>query len=245
MKGIILAAGRGRRMGRLTTNNPKCLINICGRTLLERQKENFNKVGINEIGIVTGYKREMLISDQTKEFFNPRWETTQMFTSLMCADEWLTKYPSIVSYSDIFYSHSLLKELVMNEDEISLTYDPSWKTLWEKRFSNPLDDAETFKLSKYSFIEEIGNKPKSIDDIDGQYMGLLKFTPKVWEIIKKSLREKNEKFIEKLHITELLNNLVNFENIKIKAIPNKFNWGELDTPKDLELYQSLGKTFFL
>ena len=58
MKAIILAAGRGRRMGRMTRSLPKCLLKIGGMTLLDRQIHALRGAGIREIGIVTGYRRE-------------------------------------------------------------------------------------------------------------------------------------------------------------------------------------------
>ena len=78
MKAIILAAGRGSRMNELTYDKPKCLIEINGKTLLDWQLEAIKSVGINEIGIVTGYKREMLSVYKLIEFYNPNWETSQM-----------------------------------------------------------------------------------------------------------------------------------------------------------------------
>ena len=91
MKAIILAAGRGSRMNELTYDKPKCLIEINGKTLLDWQLEAIKSVGINEIGIVTGYKREMLSDYKLIEFYNPNWETSQMVYSLNYATNWLEK----------------------------------------------------------------------------------------------------------------------------------------------------------
>ena len=60
MKANILAAGRGSRMKHLTDERPKCLIEFNGKPLLEWQLEAIRAAGIDEIGIITGYKREML-----------------------------------------------------------------------------------------------------------------------------------------------------------------------------------------
>ena len=60
MKGIILAAGRGSRMKNLTSTKPKCMIKINGKMLIEYQIEALSSAGINEIGIVTGYKNQQL-----------------------------------------------------------------------------------------------------------------------------------------------------------------------------------------
>ena len=54
-----------------------------------------------------------------------------------------------------------------------MTYDPNWLGLWIQRFGDPLLDAETFRLTPEHTLAEIGNKPKSVEEVQGQYMGLL------------------------------------------------------------------------
>ena len=175
MKAIILAAGRGSRMKHLTDERPKCLIEFNGKPLLEWQLEAIRAAGIDEIAIVTGYKREMLTGYGLVEFHNPEWATTQMVSSLCCANEWLEANTCIVSYSDIFYEASAVRSLIESKADISLTYDPNWLELWTKRFGDPLLDAETFRLNPDGTLAEIGKKPKTVEEIQGQYMGLLKF----------------------------------------------------------------------
>ncbi len=102
MKAIILAAGRGSRMNHLTDDIPKCLVKLNGKSLLSRQIESLRKAGISEIGIVTGYKHELLRNVADFEFHNPHWADTNMVSSLVCADSWLRYEPCIVSYSDSF-----------------------------------------------------------------------------------------------------------------------------------------------
>ena len=102
MKAIILAAGRGSRMKHLTDTQPKCLVELNGKSLLDWQLKALRDAGITEIAIVTGYRRQLLVNRGLIEFYNPRWAETNMVSSLACADEWLTTEPCIVSYSDIF-----------------------------------------------------------------------------------------------------------------------------------------------
>ena len=60
MKSIILAAGEGKRLRPLTNNTPKCMVEIFGKSLLERQIEIMKSCGINDIVVVTGYKSNMI-----------------------------------------------------------------------------------------------------------------------------------------------------------------------------------------
>ena len=55
LKVIILAAGQGERLRPLTKNLPKCMVNLFGKSILERQIDIFQKLGIDDISVVTGY----------------------------------------------------------------------------------------------------------------------------------------------------------------------------------------------
>ena len=60
MKAIILAAGRGQRLGDTAAGRPKCLLQFGEKTLLQRHIENLNTLGIERIFIVTGYRYEQI-----------------------------------------------------------------------------------------------------------------------------------------------------------------------------------------
>jgi L-glutamine-phosphate cytidylyltransferase len=236
MKAVILAAGRGSRMRSLTDERPKCLVELRGRSLLERQTEALHAAGIDEIGIVTGYKRELLAKRGLVEFHNPGWAETNMVSSLCCADAWLAKEPCIVSYSDIFYAPEAPASLVASTAALAITYDPNWLELWEKRFSNPLEDAETFLLRADGDLAQIGAKPESVDEVQGQYMGLLRFTPESWaEVVR--LRAVLPTIVrDKMDMTTTLQKIIDADNVRIKAIPYIGEWGEVDAATDLAVY---------
>lgn len=236
MKAIILAAGRGSRMGDLTEDMPKCLVKLKGKTLIEWQINALHKAGIKEIGIVSGYKRELLTGYGFKEFHNTRWASTQMVTSLECASEWLKTSPCIVSYSDIFYQSQAISLLMKCNAEIAITFDPNWQTLWQNRFSDPLVDAETFRLGKENTVTEIGSKPKNLEEVQGQYMGLLYFTPNSWSELINIRSEMPKKHSDKMHMTTVLQRIIDNGNFILKGIPYTEEWGEVDNSSDLELY---------
>ena len=146
MRALILAAGRGKRMNFLTEDKPKCLVMLKGRTLLDWQLKAIREAGIEKIAIVTGYKRELLQGYKINEFYNKRWATTNMISSLACAKSWIDEEPCVVSYSDIFFDRDAIIDLMASRASIAITYDPNWLRLWSKRFKNPLSDAETFSI---------------------------------------------------------------------------------------------------
>ena len=234
MKGIILAAGRGSRMKTLTDDRPKCLVELNGKSLLDRQIASLRAAGLTELGIVTGYRRELLADRGLVEFHNPRWAETNMVASLECAQEWLLEGPCIVSYSDIFYSSEAVVSLMHCDAPLAVTYDPNWLAMWERRFGDPLLDAETFRLSSRQTLVEIGNKPASVGEVEGQYMGLLRFTPDGWKAIARIREGLNPDSRDRMHMTGTLQQLIDRGKLAITAIPYVGEWGEIDSVEDLQ-----------
>jgi len=58
MKGLIIAAGRGSRLENLTKHTPKSLTNIGNSCFLENTIQHFRSLGVTEVGVVVGYKKE-------------------------------------------------------------------------------------------------------------------------------------------------------------------------------------------
>ena len=155
MKAIILAAGRGSRMGEKTANIPKCMMEVWGQPILYHCVESLQKAGFSsgDIGIVTGYRKEMISVSGVRYFHNADWENTNMFVSLTMAAEWLKTEPCVVCYADIIFSENAVKKLMSSKAEFSITYYTGFWDLWSKRFENPLDDLETFKLRDGELVE--------------------------------------------------------------------------------------------
>lgn len=237
MKAIILAAGRGSRMKDLTDERPKCLVEFHSKPLLEWQLAALREAGVSEIAIVTGYRRDLLSNRGLVEFHNPRWATTNMVSSLDCAQAWLQSESCIVSYSDIFYKAGAVKLLMENNDALAITYDPKWLALWTQRFGDPLLDAETFRMNLDHTLAEIGSKPKLIEEVQGQYMGLLRFTPESWAEVRRIRDILPPQERDRMHMTGTLQLVINEGVIKIKAIPYDGDWGEIDSKDDLIAYE--------
>ena len=238
MKAIILAAGRGSRMKDLTDERPKCLVALRGKALLDWQLEALRAAGIAEIAIVTGYKRELLANRGLVEFHNARWAETNMVSSLACAQDWLQGEPCIISYSDIFYSPVAVQSLMTCTASLAVTYDPNWLELWTQRFGDPLLDAETFRLTPVHTLAEIGNKPTSVDEVQGQYMGLLRFTPEGWTEVLRIRSELTPEQCDKMHMTGTLQKVIDARRVAIAAVPYTGEWGEVDSAEDLASYHT-------
>ncbi len=236
LQGIILAAGRGSRMGVLTDNLPKCRTMLHGKELIQWQLVGLKGAGVEEIAMVRGYLAETFDFCVTY-FENSRWADTNMVKSLVAADDWLKADTCVVSYSDIVYSQNAVRRLVVAEGDITITYDPNWHELWKLRFDDPLSDAETFRLQGNRVVE-IGNRAETIEEIEGQYMGLLKFTPYGWQQVMDYLGGFKQKEQDLMDMTKLLQGLI-AAGVDICAIPIGDQWFEVDSEKDLVKYEGV------
>ncbi|MCG8545560.1 MAG: phosphocholine cytidylyltransferase family protein [Alphaproteobacteria bacterium] len=233
--GIILAAGRGSRMGTATQDQPKCRTLLHGKSLLDWQLDALRAAGLQEIGLVRGYLADSF--DQPLHYFdNPRWPETNMVASLACAAAWLNAYPCMVSYSDIVYQPESVKRLLSCEADIAITYDPNWLDLWRLRFDDPLSDAETFRVMNGN-VTEIGNRTTREEDIQGQFMGLLRIAPAGWRKIEAFLSRLDPATADRLDVTALLQRLI-AGGEAVAGVPIAEPWCEIDSPSDLERYQS-------
>jgi choline kinase/gamma-glutamyl-gamma-aminobutyrate hydrolase PuuD len=236
-RAIILAAGRGSRMGAMTAEQPKCFAVLHGRRLLDWQLAALRGAGISELAIVRGYLHERF--EEPLEYFeNPRWQQSNMVRTLLAADAWLSSATCIVSYSDIVYSAATVAALATTAGDLAIAYDPDWLALWAQRFAEPLADAESFVLDPLGNLASIGERCQSTEEIQGQYMGLLKFTPAGWALVKQQLANLDEAAIDKLDMTSLLRRLLG-AGVPIALSPVQGLWGEVDEPGDLALYHRL------
>ena len=237
MKAIVLAAGRGTRMGKLTQDVPKCLVRVAGRRLLDCQMAALHAAGIEQIGVVRGYLAQRIDVLDVEFFDNPRWAETNMVRSLACASGWLRDEPVIVSYGDIFYPSTAVAALKTVRADIAVAYDSDWRSLWSQRFADPLADAETFRLEG-TRVAAIGQRATTLDEIRGQYMGLLKFTPAGWGAVETYLNSQSRVVLDRMDMTSLLSALIQ-NGQWIEAVPVAGGWGELDSNDDLALYERL------
>ena len=239
MRAVILAAGRGSRMGHLADDRPKCLVELEGRPLIERQIAALRRGGMDEIGVVRGYRAEMIDFPGLSYFSNERWAETNMVMSLAAAAGWLRSGPVIVSYADIFYRSDLVRGLASAPGPLVISYDRSWRRLWARRFADPLADAETFRINAAGQLLEIGGKTTRIEDIEGQYMGLLKFTPPAWSAVETLLSSLDAPICDRLDVTGLLRRLLTGKQLPIGTFGTDGQWGEIDNPEDVSLYQNM------
>ena len=255
MKVIILAAGQGTRLRPLTDDRPKCMVEVNGKSIIERQLDTMRACGIKEedITIIAGYCSDVLKESlkNTKIHFivNEEFETTNMVCSLMCARDLMEAEEDIViSYGDIIYSEDVFRKILHAEDDMSVVVDDGWYEYWSDRCENPLDDAETLMFDADNYLTEIGQKTTELEKVQSQYIGLMRFRKHgLKTVLNLSAEAKNRsergealwrtsRNYAKMYMTDLLQGLIEGGN-KLRAVHIQRGWYEIDDCEDLRVVE--------
>jgi len=246
-RALILAAGQGTRLRPLTDDRPKCLVPLLGRSLLERQVDTLKGAGVNNIHIATGYRADQIEALGFSTTINEYFAETNMVATLFSALSFIQQEGDlIIAYGDIVYQNNNLNALLDCEDEIALMIDAKWRDLWSIRLDNPLDDAETLLMDSDGYVTELGKKPKSYDQIEGQYTGLIKIrSDKLEELLifynqlDRSSRYDGKDF-NNMYMTSFLQLLIDC-GWRAKAVLVNSGWLEVDSVEDLSQYETMAK----
>ena len=255
MKVIILAAGQGTRLRPLTDDRPKCMVEVNGKSMIERQLDVMRGCGIKDedITIVAGYRSDVLIkkflNTDIRVIKNEQFETTNMVCSLMCAgNQMKAEEDIIVSYGDIIYDETVFHSILSAQDTMSVIVDDGWYEYWSERCENPLDDAETLMYDDDHYLTEIGQKTTELDKVQSQYMGLMRFRGDGWKAVLQLSAEaerrsaqgealwRTDRTYAKMYMTDLLQGLID-EGQKLRAVHIHRGWFEIDDCDDLKVVE--------
>lgn len=243
-RAVILAAGEGTRLRPLTADKPKALVPLSGVPLLSRQLAVLRRAGLDDISVVVGYRADALAGLGLRLFRNPMYASTNMVASLRCARELFDGADDVVvAYGDIVYEPRVLAALLVAPGPLAVVVDLGWHRLWSLRMEDPLADAETLKLDSAGCIVELGRKPRSLDDIQGQYIGLFKVArshaPSFFErydaLAPGSLFDGRPR--ETMYMTSYLQDQIDHGIVAHAALVTN-GWLEVDSVEDLDRYEA-------
>jgi L-glutamine-phosphate cytidylyltransferase len=245
MKAVILAAGQGTRLRPLTNDRPKCLVELGGVSLLQRQLDTFRQAGITNLTVVGGYRADLIDREGLQLQLNPDYEKTNMVATMFCAESlFLDEEDLVVCYGDIVFNSEVLEKLREATAPVAVCIDKNWLEYWRLRMPAPLQDVETLRLDSSGRILEIGKKPGSLDEIEGQFTGLFRFRGDQLRRLKYTYQsmDKNAEYDGKdypnMYMTSFLQNLAD-TGWEVMSVPILNGWLEVDTVEDLDLYHRL------
>ncbi len=241
MKCIILAAGKSERLRSVTNETPKCLIELGEKTLLQRTIENVHAVGIQEIGIVLGYKAGT-VRDYVKRTFpllnikfamNLKFDSTNNAFSLLMASEFYKSEMRRFVPSQAFLL--LDSDIVFPKELLSFLIAAGVHNKVAVRVRGNHDDEEIrVKVNARNEITVIG-KTVPLSETYGESIGIEIFSPatalKLFDVLESRIRNGvgRTEFYEAA-FQQLIN-----EGEMLNAVDiSEFPCAEIDTPEDLD-----------
>jgi len=229
MKAVILAAGQGTRIRSVHGEHPKCLIEVDNATILDHQLDALSMIGINDVAIVVGYKKEQIIAHvnarrlliQKIHFIeNSAFAITNNIYSLWLALEWVRGDSFIVLNADVIFNPEILDVAVRPHAPISMIVDPLWRD-------------ETMKVVILDDHVIRMNKNISREEFSGTYIGITVFSKAI-----------QDRFFHKMEDVIAAGRVNEFFNVAVQELANEgvpvgytstdgFPWAEIDDPVDL------------
>ena len=243
MQAIILAAGMGKRLGELTKNNTKCMVEVNGVRLIDRTLNQLSRLELTRVVIVVGYEGQKLIdyigdrySDRLKIEYveNPVYDKTNNIYSLALAKEHLQEEDTILIESDLIFDDNMFS-LIIDNPYPNLALVAKYETWMDGTMVRISEDNDILNfVPKAAFRYE---------DVDKYYK-----TVNIYKFSKEFSRTKYVPFLT-AYTTAVGNNeyyenvlsIITFLNKKeLKALPiSNEKWYEIDDKQDLDIAEAL------
>jgi len=243
MQAIILAAGMGRRLGELTNENTKCMVNVCERTLIERMLDQICEHDFKQIVFVIGYFGEKLkkfVGDTYKNIpvkyvENPDYKTTNNIYSLYLAKDYLLKDDTVLFESDLIIDNSILNDLIAN---------PYPNLTLVAKYENWMDGTVVTIDEENNILSFIPKKEFIFSNTSNYYktINIYKFSASFSENHYLPFLEaysrtmgKNEYYEDVLRVIAFLNH----STLKAHVINAAQKWYEIDDIQDVDIAETL------
>ncbi|HZC67847.1 MAG TPA: isocitrate lyase/phosphoenolpyruvate mutase family protein, partial [Nitrospirales bacterium] len=248
---IIPAAGFEKQLLPLIQDKPKCLLDIKGKTILERQIASLNEVNIKDIAVVRGYQKEKIAFPNLRYYDNDRYEDTGELTSIFCAEQEL-KGRCLLLYSDIIFETGILLKLLKSPADITIVVDLAWadqRKLPRPHFKPDLVLLDNPPATGYRFVPPDGpnrlvkiGQHLDLERAHGEFIGLAMLsergTDQFKSVYKSVAKNPEAPFHEapsltKASLTDMLQELVD-RGHEVSCLPIYKGWMEVDTFEDYQ-----------
>jgi choline kinase len=229
---IILAAGRGERLGRYTRHLPKALVRIGGKSLLDWHLAALAAAGIGPVVIVGGHFAGKLRRPGIELVVAADWRAQGPLASLRAARPARFATPFLVLYGDSLHHPANLRRVIVREADIAVAGDRDWRALWDARHEDPLLDAETYRHDEGQLVE-IGRRAARYEDIEAQFAGVVRFSPQGWSAVERQLDAAHSPPHDMTGLLDLLLTA----GVPVAYVEIRARWCEVDSAADLRLYR--------
>ncbi len=242
MQAVILTAGMGKRLKDLTKDNPKCMVEVNGVTLIERMLRQIDSRGMRRIVIVIGYQGQKLkdhistlgIGTEIEYIHNDIYDSTNNIHSLALAQGWLCEDDTLLFESDLIVEDGII-DLLINDQRPSLALVDKYQS-WM--------DGTCVKLFPDDRIKEFvpGSKFKQ-EDVPNYYktVNIYKFSRSFSEeSYVPALNAYIEEFGKNDYYERVLGVLADRSCLEFEALRlTGQKWYEIDNEQDLAMASSM------
>ncbi|RUT07241.1 phosphoenolpyruvate mutase [Dulcicalothrix desertica PCC 7102] len=234
----LLAASRGIELGELTLNLPKCMLNLSGKPILGRIVETYQTVGIKDITVVRGYKKDMVNLPGLRYVDNDEYDNTGELFSLYkgLADVTAGEKDWIIGYGDVLYKKYVLQMLLEVKHDLVVVVDSKWSDrphqVRPDYVMNSLPNSQQTFYTDVYFKQIAPEMP--VENRCGIWTGLLKVSrtmqPVLWDTLKMLLQQDEMTTIGRM--PALLNELTAL-GYPIHVIYITSDWLDVDEVQDM------------
>ena len=249
-RAILIAAGRGKRLGPHTEDIPKCMVQVGARPILGWVWQAFRAAGIEELIVIRGYRGDVLetfarqLVPEVRFVDNRAWQTNNVLLSLACARAYLDR-PCLISYSDILFTPAVAQAAAASDAEIALVIDREFRAIYQGRTEHPLDEGEVSDLMPDGSVARVGKRALPPSEAVGEFIGLTKLGERGVATVARTLDalarhydgREHEPFqraaaYRNAYLTDLWQELID-RGIRIDPVFITGSWREIDTGQDL------------
>ena len=195
-RAVVIAAGSGKSLLPLTQDRPKCMLDIKGRTVLERQLETLRACGLHEIAVVRGYRKETVVAPGARLYDNDAYEETGELASLFAAEPEL-QGRFVFLYSDVLFERAVLEKVLRASGDVVIAVDRAWVDQRDRLLplAKPVDlvvTSEPPRAGRRTLGEEALDRLVRIgqrlppDATDGEFIGLAAFSARGAELLRET-----------------------------------------------------------
>jgi L-glutamine-phosphate cytidylyltransferase len=246
MRAIIVAAGMGRRLAPYTDDRPKCLVEVNGRSILQRQLDAYRASGVDDFAIVRGYRKESIVVSGARYFDNDAFRGNNILCSLFYAEEAMDG-GFLFSYSDIVFRPEAVRAALDTPGDYALVIDRLWHEAYVGRLNHPVEEGEVARVDG-GRVTLVGKKTMPPGEATGEFIGLARFSARAAAQLRERFHARRRELaglpygraprFEVAYLTDLLNDLIATGEVMAPAFIDG-GWREIDTVEDLERAKSV------
>ena len=241
MKAIILSAGYGSRLGNLTKELPKSLVDINGKSIIERQIETFRNNGIKEIIVIIGPNKDKFQLKNIEYVVDKNFHDHEQLGSLMAANKHFQN-DVVISFGDVIVDNNIMKQVIESTYDIGVAIDLNWEKKYENRTQHPKSEADLALIKSNKLIKIKKNLNPTENHQLGEFLGIMKLSnvgSKKFLNIFEGLNSSHEgefhdaPSLQKAYLTDMIDELIQTNEV-VNPIFIDGTWFEIDTTEDLE-----------